>query len=218
MVDYRNQTEIFDPDTWGYPLHLVGMGSIGSAILPGAIGMGFPEIHIYDGDRLEDHNPPSQIIYRHLSDMGRRKVDAAADFAAWLEVDSNIVVHPTMVTADTRFEGVVVSGPDSMKSRRVIWEAVKASDDVPLLIDGRIGGQKHTVLTLEPYDPKQRDIYETWLFDDSAAQELSCGARSFTGTSLALAADVLQNLALCSQGKRPKFLIQRNLAANEMPR
>lgn len=218
MVDYRNQAEIFDPTTWGYPLHVVGMGSIGSAVLLGAIGMGVGEIHTHDGDRLEDHNPPSQVIYRHRSDMGRLKVEAAANFAAWLETSSTVVVHPIMVTADTRFEGVVVCGPDLMTSRRAIWEAVKNSDDVPLFMDGRIGGQKHTLLTVEPDDPEQRKLYETWLFDDSAAQELPCGARSFTGTSLALAADVLQNLALYSQGKRPKFRIQRNLATNEMPR
>lgn len=92
--------------------------------------------------------------------------------------------------------GIVISGVDSMASRQMIWEKVKFNINVPLYIDGRIGGEVLQVFTIQPSQIEDIELYESTLFPDSEAAELPCTARSIIYTGFGEAAFI------CSQLKK----------------
>ena len=196
--DYANQAILFDPKSFTFPVHIVGAGSIGSTVLFALSAIGVSEIHLWDADVLERHNTPTQPIYRAMSDNGTPKVSAAADFIKRQELSTKLVLHQEFVDGETPLDGVVISGVDSMDSRQKIWRAVKANlANVPLYVDGRLGGERLTLYTFLPTDWEFRKYYESrCLFDYSAGDQLPCGGRNIIGPPLAMAAIIAENLTL----------------------
>lgn len=72
---YSDQTDIFDPAKFGWPVHLIGVGGIGSAVVFPLLKLGIHELHVWDSDKVEPRNIPAQLVYR-LSDVGTSKVEA----------------------------------------------------------------------------------------------------------------------------------------------
>jgi molybdopterin-synthase adenylyltransferase len=60
---------------------ILGVGGIGSVTLAHLVSAGIGEYTLIDGDTVQPHNLNRQFIYG-LSDVGRRKVDAALDWIA----------------------------------------------------------------------------------------------------------------------------------------
>ena len=111
MADYSNQLDLFNPRLHSAPVHLIGLGGIGSSLLLPLIKLGISDITLYDDDVLEESNIPSQLIYRE-EDIGKPKVEAAAEFADRYGVQAKTV--QARVDGDTSLEGIVISGVDSM--------------------------------------------------------------------------------------------------------
>lgn len=199
--DYRDQTEFFDPDEWSWPVHIVGMGGIGSAVFLPLLKLGVPEVHLWDDDHVELHNIPAQLIYRR-SDVGLPKVVAAKQFAERQEYDTQVIVHEERVSESTKLKGVVIGAVDSMQSRAEIWRAVRFNAFVPLYLDGRIGGEEFNLLTLNPSSGDDVSFYEDkWSFDDAQVAPLGCAARTIIHTPVNLAAMIVLNLTLFARGK-----------------
>ena len=59
---------------------ILGVGGIGSVVLAHLASAGFSRYTLIDGDTVQLHNLNRQIVYC-FSDVGRRKVDVAADLA-----------------------------------------------------------------------------------------------------------------------------------------
>lgn len=194
-VDYTNQLGIFDPAAFGYPVHLVGMGGIGSTLFFPLLKLGVPEVHIWDTDIVVAHNIPSQLIYRP-SDIGLKKVVAAKQFAERQEADCEVVAHDERVDENTELEGVVISGVDSMASRKAIWEAIQRNVAlVPLYMDGRIGGEALQLLTVLPSWPDAYK-YEAWLFSEDRVAPLPCTERAVIHPAIVLAGNIVSHLTL----------------------
>ena len=60
--DYSNQTRIFDPNQFNWPVTLVGLGGTGSAIAFALHKMGIKELVGYDADVVSSHNVPVQML------------------------------------------------------------------------------------------------------------------------------------------------------------
>ncbi|MFZ1301620.1 MAG: ThiF family adenylyltransferase [Candidatus Microsaccharimonas sp.] len=209
-ISYADQLDIFDPDRWTWPVHAIGMGGIGSSIVAPLVKLGISELHMWDDDRVEPHNIPAQALYRP-SDIGMFKVDAAQQYFVRQEAGCKIVVHRERVTRDTQIEGIAISGVDSMVSRHDVWSDVAWNGMVPLYMDGRIGGEKSMLLTVDPCNPEHVAFYEEWLFDDSEAASLPCAARTIIHSPQQIATWVTTNLTLFARGKSPKTSLMANL-------
>lgn len=196
-VDYSDQTKFFDPSTWIYPVHLIGAGGINNMLGPTLAKMGVQEIHVWDNDKLERRNCPTEVAYSY--DMvGQPKTAAMAQTIDYLMGKNavKVIQHQERVTEKTKLDGVVVSGVDSMKSRKEIWQAIQANFiDIPLYIDGRSAGKQTAIFALSPADFDAIVKYETWLFDDSKASPLECGARNFPPVSLYIASEIARIIA-----------------------
>jgi len=213
MIDYSDQTDIFDPRTFSWPVHVIGLGGVGSALFALLVKLGVSEVHVWDHDTVEPHNIPAQQLYRSRSDVGVSKVVAACDYAIRQEVDCNVVPHDEFVDSTTKLEGVVISGVDSMRSRKAIWDALKFNTLTPLYMDGRIGGEQWSLLTLNPSDFDQIERYEQTLFSDEDASPLPCAARTVIHPPAVLTGHMVANLTLFARGMRPKESLSGHLRA-----
>lgn len=194
-IDYSDQTGIFDPAQFTWPVHIIGLGGIGSAVLFPLMKLGVNHLEIWDDDAVEPHNIPAQLIYRP-SDVGVSKAKAAAAFVERQEAACTVITHEEHVTAETALEGVVISGVDSMASRSAIWDAVKFNPMVPLYMDGRIGGEQLQLLSLNPSDFDSVESYEKWLFSDEEGAQLPCAERTVIHPPTVLAGLMVANLTL----------------------
>jgi molybdopterin/thiamine biosynthesis adenylyltransferase len=194
-MDYGDQRAIFDPSEFSWPVHLIGAGGIGSALFLPLLKLGIGEMHVWDPDVVEPHNIPAQLLYRP-SDVGSSKVECLRDFSRWVEADCEVVAHPQMVTEDTELSGVVISGVDSMASRKQIWAAVRRNAiDVVFYLDGRIGGEQFELYSLCPCDPDESRTYEdNWLVSDEQTLELPCAARTVIHPPVVLAGEAVAHL------------------------
>jgi molybdopterin/thiamine biosynthesis adenylyltransferase len=194
-VDYGDQRAIFNPSEFSWPVHIIGAGGIGSALFLPLLKLGIAELHVWDPDVVEPHNIPAQLLYRP-SDVGRSKVECLRNFSRWIEAECQVTAHAQMVTEDTELSGVVISGVDSMVSRRQIWGAMRRNvTDVVFYLDARIGGEQFELYSLVPCDPKEAQTYEdTWLVSDEQTLELPCAARTVIHPPVVLAGEVVAHL------------------------
>lgn len=211
-LDYSDQSKIFDAKTWGWPVHLIGAGGITNMLGLILAKMGVREIHVWDDDVLEARNCPTEVAYSYQM-VGHPKVEAMAEAIAHLMGDNTKVYqHQERVTAETELPpGVVVCGVDSMASRKVIWENVKNNFwNVPLFIDGRSAGEVTAIFAFAPADLSCQRDYETWLFDDSKAMKLQCGARNIGYISAYMAAEIARIITRYHRGLEIEFQTQHN--------
>ena len=183
-MDFRRQLDIIDPNMISYPVMLIGCGGIGSptALVLGKIGC--QDLTILDPDIVEAHNLPNQLF--PLSDVDRPKVGAVGDMVIQF-TDCSVRAVPEEFDGSQELSGIVISGVDSMSARQTIWEAVKFNMDVPLYIDGRIGGEVIQVFTVQPSQIEDVELYEKTLFPDEEAAQLPCTARAVMYVGFAIA-------------------------------
>lgn len=211
--NYSDQTKFFDPATWIYPVHLIGAGGINNMLGPTLAKMGVQEIHIWDDDKLEARNCPTEVAYSYEM-VGQPKTAAMARTIEYLMGANTVrvVQHQERVSEDTELEGIVVSGVDSMKSRQMIWKAVQDNFiDIPLYIDGRSAGKQTAIFALSPADYDAVTKYETWLFDDAKSSPLECGARNFPPVSLYMASEIARIIARFHSEDTIQFYTKRLL-------
>jgi adenylyltransferase/sulfurtransferase len=78
---------------------VVGAGGLGAPVLQYLAAAGVGRLGIADDDVVERSNLQRQVIHGD-SDVGRSKVDSAAEFVAGLNPDVTVDRHETRVTAD----------------------------------------------------------------------------------------------------------------------
>jgi len=200
-MDYQRQLDIFNPGEFeNEKVNIVGCGGIGSFAAVAVAKMGL-SLSLWDGDVVEDHNVPNQF-FPHKA-VGMNKAEAVARLVKAFS-DVNVDAHAKMWEGE-ELTGIVVSAVDSMAGRRSLWEEVKTSPNVPLFIDGRIGGEFVRVISVRPVnDAFVFGWYEGTLIDDEDAVEFPCTARAVIYVGFQVAATIT---AIIKQ-----FLVTGNLS------
>lgn len=217
-ASYADQRDIFDPSKFTWPVHVIGLGGIGSALVLPLVKLGLrSELHLWDDDAvIEPHNIPAQLLYRR-SDIGKPKAATAAEILEpYCEPQCTLVPHAQKVTQETPLSGVVIGGVDSMTSRKAIWEAVQFNPEVPLYIDGRIGGEQIQLFTANPSDIDEITFYQGWLFDDSEGAELPCAARTVIGPPVTLAGMIITQLTRFARGLPTKRFVNMHVRESQL--
>lgn len=214
VLDHSDQVKIFDPKTWGWPVHLVGAGGVNNLVGPILAKMGVSELHVWDDDRLEMRNCPTEIAYSYTM-IGEFKTAAMANTIYHL-MPNNVEFHQHIerVRAETKLKGVVVSGVDSMTARKEIWQCVQNNFvDVPLYIDARSAGEEIAIFAFRPTDFEFADIYQgDWLYDDAESLQLECGARNIGYISAYLAAEISRIITRFHRGLPIDFYTTQDFA------
>lgn len=170
---YSRQVNIFKPEEFNTPVHVIGCGATGSWLALALAKLGVKNLHIWDFDTIEEHNLPNQVY--KMEDIGDLKVNALQEDI--LErANINAITHNEKVDGSQRLSGVVFVLTDTMKSREEIFnKAIQNNPGMKLFIETRMdlkGGRIYA------FDPKNRDIckkYKETLYTDNQAEVSACG-------------------------------------------
>ncbi len=163
-------------------INLIGVGGIGCPTALALGDMGIPGLRLFDDDIVEDHNRPTQILYRR-TDLGRPKVEAAKEVLEMF-TDAQIVPVQSRFDGTQDLEGIVVSAVDKMDQRMVIWKKIRYNINVPLYVEARMGAEVLRIYSLNPTDPEAVERYEKTLYTSEKAIQQRCTEKSIIYTVL----------------------------------
>ncbi len=208
-ADFQRQLDMMPPQLLTHPVTIIGLGGIGSWTARIARKMGFRKFILWDHDRLEPHNLPSQD-YEDV-DLGELKVDGIhRRLLHTLDDKEMTTIRQTKkFTDEDEFdEGIVISAVDKMQSRADIWEAVKKRKAfIPLFVDGRIGiewndelgkvgGEWMEIFTIIPARLEDREFYEENLFSDDEIAPAHCTAQAVAYIGPIIAGFIVSNIKM----------------------
>lgn len=186
MIDtdhLTRQLDVIPIAVLGQKITVIGAGAIGSFAILSLVKMGFENITVYDFDDVSVENMNCQWF--RFKDIGRKKVDALKDLIrdftkAEIEVKAERYENQEL-------SGIVISAVDSMAVRRQIWENIKKSYIVKMLVDPRMSVESALQYVMNPMDDLDRATYEKVLYTDAQAVQERCTAKStmYTATMVA---------------------------------
>jgi len=106
---------------------VIGAGGLGSPVVLYLAAAGVGTIGIVDFDVVDLSNLQRQLLH-HTADVGRLKVDSAADTVAAMNPDVQIVKYAEPITSDNAMDligqyDVVVNGVDNFPARYLVNDA-----------------------------------------------------------------------------------------------
>ena len=171
---FLRQQDICSPDKLQFPITVIGAGAVGSASVLTLAKMGCSNITVWDDDILEEVNVPSQMC--RPSCVGMPKVEALRELVD--DLTGVVISARNERYRGQRLEGVIISAVDNMAARKTIWQRVKLSPSVPLLIDPRMGAEFARIYCIRPTEPEAISLYEENLYDASEVDRLPCSGRA----------------------------------------
>lgn len=195
-LEFWRQLDIVKPGELPH-VSVIGAGGIGGVTCLALAKMGVPSITVYDDDKVESHNLPNQL-YR-VNDIGLYKVVALQSICN--EFAGMDVAGVAERLNSHTVKGVVVSGVDTMNSRKEIWERVKYNVNVPLYVEGRMGAEVMRIYSVNPCLPTDVEMYGGTLYGDDEAIEAPCTARAIVYTGFAIAAVIASQIRKFAKGE-----------------
>lgn len=191
-MNLNKHLEFFDPkiiEDLNIPVHIIGVGAVGSNIAVMLAKLGLNEITIWDFDTVCDHNITNQAYT--FKDIGKSKVDALENILADSNPGINVYKRGKW-DAGQFISGIVFLEVDSMQIRKEFAEANEFNAQLLLVIDGRIGLETGEVHLINWQDEETVDGYieKVNSFDDTqtVARVSACGTTLSVSPSVYLTA------------------------------
>lgn len=186
-MDLSRHISVFNPENLVDPVHVIGVGATGSFLVMMLVRMGVKEINIYDFDSVEKHNIPNQ--YYDEDDIGKSKVQALKD--KLLKINPNVKINTfeervyAIATEENKIgidkmSGYVFSLVDSMKTRKELFEAIKANENIIHYWESRLGSDQARVYCLPIDKDFDYSTYENLHFYSDENSEVSACGTSIT--------------------------------------
>ena len=121
MISTVKQGDYFQPiDDLKAPIHIIGVGAIGSTLATMLARMGVQELNIYDIDTVEMKNICNQEYYdRHI---GYTKIEAIYDILTEINPNIKVKINKEGWKEGTRLSGYIFMCVDNIDLRRKIVE------------------------------------------------------------------------------------------------
>ncbi|WP_432564149.1 molybdopterin-synthase adenylyltransferase MoeB [Kineococcus sp. SYSU DK003] len=168
---------------------VVGAGGLGSPALLYLAAAGIGTIGVVDDDVVEESNLQRQVLHG-TADVGRAKVDSAADALARLDPAITVVRHHERLSRDNAEQLVagydlVLDGSDTFETRYLVNDACVAAGrpwvwGAVLRFDGHVS-------VFDPAGPTYRDLFPT---PPPPGSVPSCGEAGVLGGVCAAVASV----------------------------
>ena len=71
MIDVSRHRELFNPENFNTPIHIIGVGATGSWLALGLAKLGLSNITVWDFDSIEEHNIANQAY--NVGSVGQKK-------------------------------------------------------------------------------------------------------------------------------------------------
>lgn len=179
-IRFMRQLDIIAPMEMIRPIHVFGLGTIGSWSALTIAKMGCTHLTLYDMDTITEHNIPNQFYGRR--DIERRKTDSLINnigrFVPHLTVFSPVYGDALTQRIDVKSDDIVVLAFDSLPARLGVWELIKNTKNV-WVIDARMALEDFRIFTINTNNEADAKRYEQSL-KPKQTLELPCGARSIS--------------------------------------
>lgn len=161
---------------------LIGAGGIGSPAIQYLAAAGVGRLTLIDDDEVSLSNLQRQTLYA-TSDIGRPKVEAAADAVARLTPDTLLTLRQARVTADnagTLLAGsdVVLDGCDNFATRLAVADAALKLR-IPL-VSAAVGQFEGQLAVYRGWEP-DRPCYRCFVGHDPDRPDISCADQGVLG-------------------------------------
>ena len=168
---------------------IVGAGAIGGWTTLSLAKMGFEDITVYDFDKVSIENMSSQF-YR-FGDIDKYKVDALANL---VEDFTRVKIKPMPVAyTEGHLKGIVICALDSMKARKLVFDAHNMSSiKTRAIIDPRMGAESASLYVYDPKSELDCENYKKSLHSDAEGLAEPCTAKATVYTASLLSGLVVK--------------------------
>lgn len=172
MIDISRHKELFNPENFTTPVHIIGAGATGSWLALALAKLGLSNINVWDFDIIEEHNVANQA-FSYL-DVNKTKVNA---LQALINNQTKTIINiKNEKFTNQHISGIVFLMVDSMETRKSIWEnAIKMKPAISLLIEPRMGLDVARIYNVEPCNLSHIKEYENTYYTDEVAEVSACG-------------------------------------------
>lgn len=183
-MDLSKHLEFFNPENLhGKPIHIIGLGAMGSNIAETLARLGITHMHLYDFDTVDSPNIANQVYYPHQITMLKTK--ATEENLTRINPDINLVLHEKGWTPDSTLNGHVFLAVDSIETRKQIMEANKYNPNILSISDYRMRLTDAQHYAAKWDDLKQKEtLIKTTDFTEEEAKEAT--PMSACGTTLSV--------------------------------
>lgn len=190
MIEFTRHLSVFNPIEFGRTrVDVIGCGATGSRIALSLAKLGVMNLHIWDFDKVEDHNLANQIY--GMEHVGMFKGDALRSEIAHM-TGEEVTFHNEKVDGTQSLGDIVFLLTDTMKSRKEIWNGLKFKMKTKLIIETRMGADSGRIYTVNPNRPTHVKPYEATLYDDTETEVSLCG----TSISVGPTAELISSMAV----------------------
>ncbi len=190
-VDPIRHQSVFHPQRFGDKrVDVIGAGATGSRVVISLAKLGIRNIHVWDFDKIEEHNVANQAFGN--DDIGKLKIEALASLVK-RQCGIDIIQHNVKYEGGEQLGAVAFLLTDSMASRKQIWEtSIRLKPRTELMVETRMGPDSGRIYAVNPMDPKQCKRWEATLYADSEAAVSACGSQISVGPT----AEIISGLAV----------------------
>ena len=150
---------------------IIGAGGIASALVTILAQMGFKKFHIWDDDKLEEHNLSTTAYPEEF--LGLNKAECAMNMIYKFNKEAEITTYITRWEPGYDLSDIVLLTPDNMETRLDVHMDWKRNDNRRALIDMRMGALTMEVISVE----KDNDNFgKTWQPSNKISDE-ACTAK-----------------------------------------
>lgn len=172
---------------------VVGAGGLGSPVLLYLAAAGVGTIGVVDDDVVDSSNLQRQVVHG-VDDVGRAKVDSAADAVARVNPLVRVVPHRGRVDPSTALDLVrgydlVVDGTDNFPTRYVVSDACVLAG-VPLVWGSILRFDGQVSVFWAEHGPTYRDLFPS---PPPPASVPSCGEAGVLGAVCAMVGSVMSS-------------------------
>lgn len=212
MTNHLRHSGIFAPCQ--LPIRLIGAGGIGSLAAVMVSKMSDGEIQVYDGDQVEQVNIATQF-YR-ADDVGYNKAIAICTIAGQLSDTAVFTPFPARYPSSKQNPAwMVISGVDSIESRKGIWWDLLDRNDWQWYLDARMGAEK-----FELYSISREDIgwYSNLLSSqqDELIPDEPCTAKATFYAAAMAAGHIGKTIRRILAGEKPAFWLFHDIYADRI--
>ncbi len=183
-MNLNKHLEFISPTEYDKPIHIVGVGAIGSRVAEVLVRLGFSYINIYDFDIVEDANITNQLYT--FEDIGKPKVEALNRLLSLINPHLNLTAHGKYT--NQQLSGAVFLCVDSIELRKDIIQNCFSNRTIDVVFDLRMrltDGQGYAAIWNDPMQVKA--LWNSMQFKDS--EDLT--PVSVCGTTLSVAPTIL---------------------------
>ena len=190
-MNLSKSLEFFDPlNQINAPIHIIGIGAMGSRIAELLARLGVQQLHIWDMDTVEDKNIANQAyLHRHI---GMQKTDALEDLLK--DINPQIKINKHGEYKSQPIAGYIFLCVDSIELRYNIALSNKDNTQIKAMFDTRMRLEDAQSYAADWSNDKQKRLFlNSMNFTDEEAKEAT--PVSACGTTLSVASTVVSTAA-----------------------